>query len=147
MIAFSMLSTFTVRLPAGDKQNSMLHMIIYIRDVLDCVREVNMSSLIVSVDAETMNNFISSFQTPTDEMNRNPIVQLLSSGNQNVVGQVLSAVSQEFNRMNSESIDTAVSSNPLSPIEIDVKSSFSRWNTCCNYHCIIIGKFNYATGK
>ena len=116
-----MLSTFTLRLPAGDKQNAILHMIIYIRDILDSVREVNMSSLIVSLDLQTINNFIDSFQSPVDQLNKNPIVQLLSSGNQNIVGQVLSSVSQQFNRMNTESIDTAVSSNHLSTIDIHSK--------------------------
>ena len=111
MIAFSMLSTFTLRLPAGDKQNAILYMMIYIRDVFDCVREVNMSSLVVSLDTQTIHNFINVFQSPLDQINKNPIVQLLSSGNENIVGQVLRSVSQEFNRMNSESVETAVTSN------------------------------------
>ena len=111
LLAFSSVSTFTARLPAGDRQNSILQMVIDIRDVLDCVREVRMDSLIVSIDSEEMQNFIDSFQGSADDLSRNPIIQLLSSGNQNVVGQVLSSVSQQFNRMNSENVDTAVSSN------------------------------------
>ena len=111
LVAFSTLSTFMVRLPAGDEQNSILHMAIYIRDGLDCVQQVNMSPLVVSVDEEGIQNFINSFQGSANDINENPIIQLLSSGNQNVVGQVLSSVSQEFNRMNSENLDTAVSSN------------------------------------
>ena len=111
LLAFSSVSTFTARLPAGDRQNSILQMVIDIRDVLDCVQEVRMDSLIVSIDSEEMQNFIDSFQGSADDLSRNPIIQLLSSGNQNVVGQVLSSVSQQFNRMNSENVDTAVSSN------------------------------------
>ena len=111
LLAFSSVSTFTARLPAGDRQNSILQMVIDIRDVLDCVQEVRMDSLIVSIDSEEMQNFMDSFQGSADDLRRNPIIQLLSSGNQNVVGQVLSSVSQQFNRMNSENVDTAVSSN------------------------------------
>jgi hypothetical protein len=44
------------------------------------------------------------------DRNNNPLVQLLSSGSQNTVGQVISSISQEFNKMNNENVDKAVSS-------------------------------------
>jgi hypothetical protein len=50
-------------------------------------------------------------QSSSSAITTNPVVQLLSSGNQNTVGQVISSVSQQFNKMNSESINNAVSSN------------------------------------
>ena len=108
MAAFSMLSTFTVRLPAGDNQNSILHMIVSIRDVFDCVREVNISSLIVSVDAQAIDHFIDSSST---ELNKDPLVKLLFSKNQNVVSQIQTSISQELNRRNTENVDKAISSN------------------------------------
>ena len=43
-------------------------------------------------------------------MTNNPIVQLLASGNQNTVGQVISSLSQEFNKKNTETMTNAVSS-------------------------------------
>jgi hypothetical protein len=51
----------------------------------------------------------------------NPIVQLLASGNQNIVGQVLTSISQQFNRMNDDMVDNAISSNAsLAPTEVDL---------------------------
>jgi hypothetical protein len=44
------------------------------------------------------------------DRNNNPLVQLLSSEDQNTVGQVISSISQEFNKMNNENVDKAVSS-------------------------------------
>jgi hypothetical protein len=44
------------------------------------------------------------------DRNTNPLVQLLSSGSQNTIGQVINSISQEFNKMNEENIDKAVSS-------------------------------------
>lgn len=110
MIAFSTVSTFSVRFPAGDTTDSFLHVVIHIQDVLHCVREVNMSSLIISVDIEGINHLMSSFQHSSIDLNQNPIVQLLFSENQNVVGQVIGSLSQEFNQMNDQNVDTALSS-------------------------------------
>ena len=110
MVAFSWVSTFEVRLPAGENQTSILHIVIYIRDLLDCVIEVNMSSVMVSVNSEQIDNLINSLQSSSHQLNSNQFVRLLSSGNQNVVGQVITSLSQEFNQMNSESVDQAVSS-------------------------------------
>ncbi len=44
------------------------------------------------------------------DRNNNPLVQLLSSEDQNQVGQVISSISQEFNKINKENVDKAVSS-------------------------------------
>jgi hypothetical protein len=94
MIGFSSISDFQVRLPAGENQTLIIH----IRDTLDCITEVNLT---VNVVPDTL-DLIENLQTSTS--------QLLSSGNQNIVGQVITLISQEFNKMNSETIDKAVSS-------------------------------------
>ncbi len=110
MIAFSFVSAFEVRLPAGNDQTSLLNLVIHIRDTLDCITEWNMTSVIVTPDSSSISDLINIFQTSTNLLTTNPIVQLLSSGNQNTVGQILTSISQQFNKMNSESLETAVSS-------------------------------------
>ena len=110
MIGFSPVSTFQARLPAGDDQTFLLNIMVSIRDQLDCITEYNLSSITVRPDEEGIQNLISSFQSSTSDLNNNPIIQLLTSGNQNTVGQVITSVSQEFNKMNSESVDQAASS-------------------------------------
>ncbi|CAF1234712.1 unnamed protein product [Adineta steineri] len=109
MIAFSTVSTFQVRLPSGDNQTSLLNIAVNIRDLLSCGVEANMSSISVIVDTTGINDLITNIQSSSGTMTNSLIVQLLSSGNQNVVGQVITAISQYSNQVNSESIDSAVS--------------------------------------
>ena len=111
MIAFSPLSTFQVRLPVGNEQTSLLHLIVYIRDAMECVTELNMTSVTVLPDSAGMNDLLSSLQNPSaSSTTSNPITQLLASGNQNTVGQIISSISQQFNKKNMESLNNAISS-------------------------------------
>ncbi len=110
MIAFSTLSVFQIRLPAGDDQTSILNLVVYIGDQLDCLTEYNMSSVIVTPDSVGINDFINTIQSSSSDITNNPIVQLLAGGNQNIVGQVITSLSQQFNKMNSQSLANAVSS-------------------------------------
>jgi hypothetical protein len=109
MIAFSTVSDFQVRLPSGDNQTSLLNVAIYIRDILDCLTVVNMSSVSVITDSVIINDLINNIQSSSSAITNNPLVQLLSSENQNTVGQVLISLSQQFNTMNNANIDKAAS--------------------------------------
>ena len=146
IIGYSVVSTFTVRLPAGNRLDSFLHVLIHIRDLVDCVQEVNMSSVIVSVDSTSIDHLLDSLQATSTERNRNPYVRLLFSGNQNVVGQILTSLSQESNRMNTENLNTAISSNLISLFILFHLIDF-RWNTCCKYLRIFIRKFNFIINQ
>ena len=110
MIAFSPDSTFQVRLPVGNDQTSLLHLIVYIRDAMECVTEVNITSVNVRPDSAQMNDLITNIQSPSPSTTSNPITQLLSSGNPNTVGQVISSISQQFNKNNTENMNSAISS-------------------------------------
>jgi hypothetical protein len=107
IIAYSSISTFQVRLPAGDNQTSLLYLIISIRDQLDGITEYNLSSVIVRLDLQELNNFINDIEHLS---NTNSIVQLLASENQNIVGQIITSFSQQLNQMNNQNINQAVSS-------------------------------------
>jgi hypothetical protein len=111
MIAFSPSSTFQIRLPAGDDLTYVLHLIVSIRDTLDCIAEANISSVSVVPDTARIASLINNWQTSPSKITNNPVVQLLASGNQNTVGQVISSLAQQFNKMNSQSVENAVSSN------------------------------------
>jgi hypothetical protein len=111
MIAFSPVSTFQVRLPSGDNQTSFLNIIISIRDYLDCVTEVNISSISIIVNTSEINNLIYSLQQgSSNQINTNQFIRLLASENQNIVGQVITSLSQQFNQMGNENVNNAVSS-------------------------------------
>ncbi len=107
MIGFSSVSKFDVLLPVGNENTSILNLIIYIRDTLDCVTEYyNISSVFVKLNSSIISNLMNSFQNSSS----NPVVELLSNGNQNTVGQVISSLSQQFNKINNESVKNAISS-------------------------------------
>lgn len=110
MITFSSASIFEVRLPMGDDQTSLLNLFVRIRDTRDCVTDFNISSVIVMADISSISDLINAFQNSTDLLTNNPLIQLLESGDQNTMEQVLTSVSQQLNLMNSDSIDSAVSS-------------------------------------
>lgn len=103
------MSTFQVRLPSGNDQTSLLYLVAYIRDLLDCITEYNISTVTVVPDSAGTTDLINSIQSSSNRKTSNPIIQLLASGDQNTVGQVLTSLSQQFNNMNNENVDKAVS--------------------------------------
>ena len=111
MIAFSSVETLQVRLPAGNVNTSLLYIYAYIRDTLDCVTKVNLSSVVVISDLSQMNSLIDSLQNSNNGITNNPLVQMLASENQNTVSQVIISLSQEFNKINNQAIENAVTSN------------------------------------
>lgn len=81
-------------------------MIVYIRDTADCVTVYNLSSMVIQSDlTETLN-----LMNNIADSSTNPLIMLLSSGNQNKVGQVISSVSQQLNTMNDQTTDEVISS-------------------------------------
>jgi len=110
MIAFTSVSNFQVRLPAGNDNSSLVNLIVHIRDTLDCFAEYNISSPSVVPDTAGINDLIANLKASASVTNSNPIVQLLAGGNQNTIGQVITSISQVFNQMNTESLQNTVSS-------------------------------------
>ena len=111
LIGFTLMSNAEVRLPAGNGNASIVHLVVRVRDRLGATTESNMSSVVVLPDTATINNLMDSLQsTSTISTNNNPLVELLASGNGNTVGQVISSVSQVLNEVNSQNLDKAVSS-------------------------------------
>ncbi|CAF4263685.1 unnamed protein product [Adineta steineri] len=119
MIAFSTEYNFQVRLPAGDNKTSLLNFVIYVRDFLNSITQVNISSVNVIRDFAIINDLIDKVKTSSSTITNNPIVRLLSSGNQNIVGQMIISLSQVFNQMSNENLDKAIS-NGISAVNISV---------------------------
>ena len=87
-IAFSSVSDFTIRLPSPDTNQTQLNLLVTIRDTLDCVISVNLSVVNVTVDVSSINQLVDQLSSPTSLSSTSPLVQLLSSGNQNTVAQL-----------------------------------------------------------
>jgi hypothetical protein len=64
-------------------------LIVHIRDIADCAAVYNLSAINVVPDVAGINDLLNNLQNPTN----NPIVQLLASGDQNIVGQQLTSLS------------------------------------------------------
>jgi hypothetical protein len=110
MLAFSMGEILQIRLPAGDDRTSMLNITVEIRDVLKCVKEYDMEPVFVTSDSTSINTLIDVLKNPANISGNNPLLQALASGNQNTVGQAVTSLSQEFNKINRQNLATAVAS-------------------------------------
>jgi hypothetical protein len=112
-IAYSPLSSLSIRLPSTDlRQASGINLRVLICDLLDCVTEVNISSVLVSPDTVAIDRLINEIHSSSStQLTMNRLVQSLSSGNQNLVTQVITAVSQQINTMNTDTIDQAIQSD------------------------------------
>jgi REJ domain len=112
LIGFSMVSTFQVRLPSGNDSTNSLQLMVSIRDRRECVTEWNLTLIYVRPDLNSITNLMNDFQSLSNTaLINNPVHQLLSTGNPNTVGQIVSSLSKEFNRMNTDNLNNAVSSN------------------------------------
>jgi hypothetical protein len=75
-----------------------------------------MTSVTVTSDSSSISDLVNTFQSSTNSLTTNPVVRLLSSGNQNIVGQILSSISQQFNKINIDSLQNAISSEYQSTV-------------------------------
>ncbi|CAF1412544.1 unnamed protein product [Adineta ricciae] len=109
IVAFSSDSIFQVRLPAIDNQTSILRLSVHIRDRFYCTTEYFLTEVQVRTDSMVISNLISQLQNSSTEITTNPIVRLLASENQNIVGQVIISLSQDFNKVNKDLIGNVFS--------------------------------------
>ena len=130
LIAFSSTPIFNVYLPAGVE----LQLVISIRDRRDCVAEwTNLSSVFVRSDINL------------DEFTTNPFVRLLSSANQNLVGQVLGSLFHHLNQLNTENLRQATSSEfVLLDRSIFALLDSLRWSFSDQCFCFLVGNGSTA---
>lgn len=115
MIAFSPMPDFDVYLPSS----SDLRLLIVIRDWRDCSTEwTNLSSLFVEVESNAFDDLL--LQSSNGFPPSNPFVQALMTFNTNRVGQVLSSLFEQLNRIDQNNLQKAVVG--LSPTSVVVFS-------------------------
>lgn len=138
LIAFSSSSTFDVQLSAGQQPNSSVRLLVSIRDSCSCVTEWSLPSISVRADSKATSDLWNDLQRSRQALTTNPLVQLLSSGNQNTVGQVITSLSQQFNQINDDNLQNAIASGGIPAARISVsslgavRSSSSSGVTLCN---------------
>ena len=115
MLASTTVSNSQLQLPAGSDNTSSVNVVVHIRDMLDCATEFDMQSVVVVADLASIGTLVNVVQQSSiGAINTNPIIQVLAGGNPNTVGQVLTSLSQVFNEMNSQNVETAVASKCIS---------------------------------
>lgn len=108
MLGFSTQSHVQLRLPPGDDITSIMYIIVHIRDNHDCLTKYYMDSIVVVPDLTEINTLVNVLQQSSNEKNGHPLVQLLAGADQNTVAQVVTSLSQVFNKRNIESVKAAV---------------------------------------
>lgn len=108
LIAFSSTPTFTVRLPIGDEITSVVRSVILVRDKFYSVKEANLTEVLVKSDLSVIDQLMEDFQAPSRMTNS--WIQLLSTENQNTVGQLLTSFSQMLSQINAQLINETISS-------------------------------------
>ncbi|CAF1496675.1 unnamed protein product [Adineta ricciae] len=124
MISYSSVDHFQVRLPIGNENTSLINLIVYIRDFLGSITQVNISSIVVTLDFLTIDDLFNKIQNSSKTITDNSIVQLLSSGNQNIVSQIIILLSQQLNQMNNHYLTKAIS-NGISFVDISISTLHS----------------------
>ena len=110
MLAFSSASDFNIRLPSPDVGQTRLHLLVTVRDTLDCVTSVNLTTVTVTVDVASISQLVDQISSTPSALTSNPLVRLLSSGNQNTVAQLITSLSQHFNHIDEQNVADALSS-------------------------------------
>ena len=111
ILGSTVASRTQLRLPAGDKKTAVSNIVISIQDLLGCITEYTIYAIYVRPDNEAINALVDVLQqTNIEQINSNPMIQLLAGGNQNIVGQILTSIAQVFNQINTQNMDMAISS-------------------------------------
>ena len=140
LISYSTQSSMNMFLPCNGDTTSIIYLVVVIRDRLDSVIEAPLPSVAIERDTFSVNNLLDGLLGGSStNLNNDPVVQSLSSGNPNTVSQVLTSVSGAVNGMNEENIQQAVESNRLLFCHfISDLTRVSRWNTSDNHLSFIV---------
>lgn len=102
MIANTIQSTIEFWLPPGKN----ITLLISIRDRFHAVTDLQIQSIEILLDSTPIDSFLEHFQQTTN----NPISQLLTIGNVNTVGQLITLLTQILNEINEEKLEYVITS-------------------------------------
>ncbi len=79
-----------------------MNLIILIGDILNCITEMNLSSIDVLADSKHIFNLI--------KTNNNPFMDYIFDQNQHLIKQILTSILQEYYQNNYQNFDKTISS-------------------------------------
>ena len=100
-------------LPPSIDSTSTLHLLVHIRDGFDCVQQFILPTVTVHHNRSAVEQFVHILQQSKIDLNDDPILHLLNNGDKNIVGQMITSLSQLFNQINNQTIETAIQSKRL----------------------------------
>jgi hypothetical protein len=100
--------TFHARLPIGNNNSSLINVSVHIQDKFYCITEYKISSVYVFDDSKEIDNLFKSFKESKTDLTNNSFVNGLLTENQNDIGQILTSVSQQSNKINNDSLNNVV---------------------------------------
>jgi hypothetical protein len=106
ILAHTTDSIISLRLPGNIDPTTLFYTIVHIRDKFDCIREVHLSPVTVLADISAIEHFVDILQYSNDD----PIWKVLISNDQNIVGQMITSISQIFTEMNYQMIENVAQS-------------------------------------
>ena len=147
IIAFSAVSDFSIRLPSPNANQTQLKLMVTVRDTLDCVVSVNLSTVLVTVDVSSIRQLVGQLYNSTSALTSNPMVRLLSSGNQNTVAQLITSLSQYFNQIDGQNTVEALSSKCAPQTDHSSKELLPmfRWCAFREHLCFVVDKHHVST--
>jgi hypothetical protein len=112
MVGYTTLNSFQIRMPVNDLNVSLIQLMVYVRDKYDCTTEFDLPSISIVPD---MNNIISLITTVESSdyssgISSNPLIEILYSGNQNDICQILTSVGQILNILAQQNLQSAINS-------------------------------------
>jgi hypothetical protein len=117
MLGFTTQNTFHARMPMGDSNSTILHLIVRVRDIFDSVIEMNMSSISVLPDTVDLTEFMTTVQSTFNNtindsrITSNPFIQILyGNGYQNDICQWLISISRVLNNQAKQNLLQAIES-------------------------------------
>jgi len=90
-----------VRLPAGDRETSAIYLIVQIQDQLNCIKEYcNPKPVYVSDQIVGIQNLFDDFKnSKTNLSTNNSLSDILSNANENDAAEMISSISEQFNKV------------------------------------------------
>ncbi|CAF0739918.1 unnamed protein product [Adineta ricciae] len=138
MLAFKPASHIELQLPVGTGPHSFLNLTVQIRDRLNCAREVQLKPVAVTADSAAIDTFMNIVQNLDNINTSSPIIEALTSGDQSLVGSVVTSLAQEFNKKSKQDLEnaiadgtdaTSISISPLGSQRSSNSSSVTKNNT------------------
>ena len=108
MLAFKPASYIELQLPVGAGPHSFLNLTVQIRDRLNCAREVQLEPVAVTADSTAIDTFMHIVQNLDNINTSSPLIEALASGDQSLVGSVVTSLAQEFNKKSKQDLENAI---------------------------------------